>query len=610
MASRSEALGPRCFVCAAAVCIVGWLLLSGGCPIFVPVSTDQSGSSTSQPSGDQTNGTGSTSGQNTGGTGSGQTGGTGGNTSGSNTGNTGGSGSSGGTGGSGGTNGGTGGSNENTGGGNGGGSGGGGSPNFTQFSYQQIAQIGTQAPGQPNGVTFTDLGNPVIDSQGRVAFWALYDGAGKKGFGGLYVWDGSTLKRVLDDDPASAGVVPGRTTQDYFGQFGGTGVTSPLTLDLTWAGGDRLLFISPVSGQKSSRGFYRWRATDANFARIADLEQIVALFPDAVPNGFSPTFVLPGVSDAGFAIFGVSYTYLTKPPNSNFVKGRGVFTSNGTAVSIIADTVQSQGAPGHVPDQGANAFFTFVGTLTTLNGAGSMLFEGQYDGGNGTRGVYLWNGTAAYRVIDNRSGASWPGLPAGAQVDPASKAYDFAIGPAGHIALHTTIQAGGNTHDAVLLWDQGAATWKELTGANGAPATALLSAASNDGQVLLLSDGNPYLASANGQTQVNATLPAALQGVSVTWATAGGAINNGDRTVVPYTRGSATGLMYWTGQSALLVADGAASLPAAGISGISTITDVRRDRPGRSGLLNDHDQVVFLATFTAGGKTVYLATAQ
>lgn len=86
-------------------------------------------------------------------------------------------------------------------------------------------------------------------------------------------------------------------------------------------------------------------------------------------------------------------------------------------------------------------------------------------------------------------------------------------------------------------------------------------------------------------------------------------MNNNGRAVVAYARSSTTGLVYWTGQELLVVADAVAGLPS-GISNVFTITDPRRDRPGRSGLLNDREQIAFRAALTGGGQAIYRATAQ
>lgn len=484
-----------------------------------------------------------------------------------------------------------------------------GPPQMLDFGI--LAQTGDAVPDQVSGVTFTEFGPPIIDANGRVAFWALYSGVGAAGFGGLYIWENNAVRKVLDDNPASAGVVPGRTTADYFGKFQKTSSFNPLTQDLTWAGGNRLLFVSPVSGQKASRGFYRWRATDNNFARIADLEQITALYADASPGAFVPTFALPGVSDNGIGYFGVDYKYFTKPPGATLVSGQGVYSSDGSTVTVLADTSLSEATPGDVPSQGANAFFTRMATLTTLNASGDMLFESDYfdDNGSAGTGIYLARGGTLYAVIDSRPGVTWPGLATGLQYNPGSKAARFANGPLGQIVIGAPAKLNGTTYNTVLLFDFGTSLWYELTGPNGANASALLSGINDDAKLLLLSGGNPYIVGGGQRVSIADSLPPEVLGTIPTWASEGGSINNHGRAVARYTRSSNLGLVFWTGEKLLLVADPLANVPS-GIASVSTITDPRRDRVGRSGLLNDSDEIVFLANLTGGGQAIYIARAR
>ena len=606
-----ECLRPRLIICTLAVSVIGVCVLCGGCPAAAVdtngTTTDPNSSGTNTANSDpNSNGTTDGTGTTTDGTGDGTTDGTGTTTDGTGTGIENIDGSTG--------NGTTDGSNTGNGttdnGSNNNGSNSTGTATPTAIALQQIVQTGDRVPGQVETVTFTQFGNPVIDANGRVAFWALYTGTGAKGFGGLYVWDAGQVKRVLDDDPATAGIVPGRTTKDYFGRFGGQYGTSPLGSDVAWAAGDRLMFVSEVTGQQDSAGMYRWRATDANLVRIADREQVAALFTDASPATMAPSFKLPGVSDGGIAIFGLSYAYFTNPPGAQYFSGQGVFTSNGTTVSVLADTRHSQLTPGDVPEQGATAYFNTIDTLTTINAAGDMLFQGRYTSGTGGMGVYLARGDAKYRVIDNRTGATWPGLTAGAQLRSPNVWPSLAMGPAGHIAVDAQLKVGADTRDTVLLWNFGTSTWTELTGANGAPATSLATGVNDDGQTVIISGGAPYMMTSTTRMQLNATVPAQLAGVTVTWTPGGGSINNDGRAAIGYSReGGSAGLVFWTGAQLLLVTDVGAGVPA-GISQVYTITDPRRDRPGRSGFLNDKNEITFRVGRSAGGEALYVARAQ
>lgn len=471
----------------------------------------------------------------------------------------------------------------------------------TSFTLAAIAQTGDAVPDQPSGTTFTQFGEPVIDVKGRVAFWALFSGSSAKGNGGLYVWDGTTLKRVVHDDPSVTGIVPSRTTADYFGDFD----EDSLALGLTWAGGDRLLFNAEVSGETRSRGLYRWRATDESIVRVADLEQVIAFFPEASPAAFRPDFDVPSVSDAGFAVVGMDYTYFTQPPGAQIVSGRGLFRSNGLELTVLADSNLSKDDPGTVPGQGSSAYYNGPSTLTTVNASGDWLFQSVYAEGDGARGLYLLRGDKTYRAIDS-SATSWPGLPSDTVL--MSVPMIFAIGPAGHIALETTLRVGGTTRPAVLQWDFTLKNWGDLTGDGGAPGMALISGINNDGEIVMLSEGLPYVGGRSSRTGLNAYLPAELQSGTVTWKGSGGSINNHGRAIVPYSLSGSDGLAFWNGSEVLVVADVTTGVPA-GITDITTITSPECDRPGRSGLLNDTDEVVFRAV-TNAGEAIYIAQGQ
>jgi hypothetical protein len=596
---------------AVAACVT----LAGGCPGANtsdpndPNNAAQAGDTTGTGTGD-TNGTGTGTGDTNGsgtGTGTGDTNGSG---TGTGTGGTNGSGSGGTSGGGTSGGGGSGGS-----GGSGGGTGGTPPPAPVSVSLTAVAKTGDAVPGQASGVTFTTFANPVLDSQGRVAFWGLYGGTGAMGTGGLYVWNGTAVESVLDNDPNSAGVVPSRSSPYYF-QY------DPNQPDLAWGGGDRLLFcaqIVPASGASGNMvaGVYRWRATDGNLVRVADREQVAATFPDVQKDSsnnpsFEGRFLSPGVSDNGLASFGVHYTYIRDPNTASgldvFVLDKNaVFTSNGTTVTKLAD--ENTKTAGIVPDQPPDAYYSTVVTATTINGSGDMLFQAGFTSTASTgRGVFLERSGASARVIDNRTGASWPGLPAGAQFLMRSPALGYAMagGPAGQIAVAGRMTVSGTTDSAVIQWDWTAASWAELTGSGGIPATALLSGVNDDGQAAILAGGNPFLASSTAAAQLNATLPTTLQGATLVWLDSGGAVSDYGRALLPYTNSGKPGLALWTSEQLLVVADAQLGAPA-GLAEIHTITGSEQDRPGRSGLLNDSDEMVFRAVMTDTTQAIYLA---
>ncbi|MBU0640058.1 MAG: hypothetical protein KKB50_14430 [Planctomycetes bacterium] len=495
-------------------------------------------------------------------------------------------------------------------------------PAPTQIAHQRIAQTGDSVHGQPDTAKFTQFGIPIIDAAGRVAFWARYSGG--NGNAGLYVWDGGVPRRVVDDDTSRTGEVPERDASAYFGKYTPTQDFDPLEQPIAWGKDGRLLFVTRLDGTGQSRGLYRWRASDGNMVRVADMEQMAALFTDASGSAFNCEFYQPGVADAGIVVFVVRYTYITT--GKAFVLGeRGVFSSNGVSISVIADNRLS--AVGDVPDQDNSKWDTFE-SLTTLIGGGDMVFQGTYLGGNGNRGVYLQHAGNVYRVIHNAVGVSYPGLQTGTIVGDDEDAYDaIAIGPGigaqPRVAVDTKITVNGTTRDAVLIWDN--QQWNELTGPNNAVATALLSGVNTDGYTLIYSGTRPYLVKVGQRTDITATLPAVLTGVSLQWETAGAALNDNDRALLSYTRLSdgttsdTPGLAFWTGAQLLIAADPVAAVPAADFERLDVVAEPELDRPGRSGALNDSDALVFrtvdYGTDGAEGtdddaQALYLATAE
>ena len=363
-------------------------------------------------------------------------------------------------------------------------------------------------------------------------------------------------------------------------------------------------------------GLYRWRATDGNLARVTDRDQVAATFPDvANVSLFSAVFTSPGISDAGFASFCAAYQYV-RDPNSplgaNPFVGfggtpmRGLFSSNGTTVTKIADSTSLEA--GVVPEQPADAYFSSVAALATVNPAGDVLFQTSFTSSTGSgRGAYLERAGTAYRVIDNRTNASWPGLALGAQVSPRSPVLGYALAISdGQIALAGKLTVNGTSNTTVLLWDWTAADWTVLYGPGSTPASALLTGVNNNGQVVILAGGSPYLTSRTSQTRLDGTLPAQLQGATVAWLDNGGSINNNGRAVLPYTNNSKPGLALWTGEQLLVIADAQLGTPP-NSADLRTISGPERDRPGRSGLLNDADEIAFRTVLADSTEAIYLA---
>lgn len=463
-------------------------------------------------------------------------------------------------------------------------------PPPARVTLQRIVSTGDPVPGQSASARFVRFGNPLIDASGRVAFWANY--AGGQGDGGLYVWDNGVVRRVVDDNPQTAGSVPGRNASAFFGNFNVAWDAG--SHPLAWGSNGRLIFVSPIQGGQNSRGVYRWRASDGDILRVADMEQIAALYPDVLNGAFAGEFSGPGLTDNGIVTFNMRYTYIRV--DRQFVAGkRGIYTSDANTISVLADHRLSEA--GDVPEQGPTVMFDEFDPRTTLNPRGDILFQATYLNGLGGRGIFRARDSVLSGVVDNAENRNFPGL-AGTRVLVGGAFADaVAIGGNGDIALDLRIRpGGGDARDAVLLWN--GQLWRDLA-AGGASATALLTGVNDAGQAVYLAGDRPRLADAAGDVDLAAVLPAELGLSNVTWESSGGALSNAGRALLRFTRPAVgggparPGLMLWSGERLLVVFDPASDLTHSAIDVIFTGSTPETNRPGRSGALNDADQLVF-----------------
>jgi hypothetical protein len=480
----------------------------------------------------------------------------------------------------------------------------------TDADVEELIKTGDAVPGQ-GGANFTFFGPPIIDPNGRIAFWAGYENG--EGDAGIFVWNGTEIVQILSDDPQTAGIVPGRNNAEYFGDVNitATGGEYPMV----WGTNGRLIFVAPISGDRASRGIFRWRASDGDIIRVTDLELQEDEYSDAVVGTFSTEFTSPTISDNGIVGYAFEYTYITA--NNTFVLNQGAtYASNGVSLTRIADSNPTQLTL--VPDRPESALFTQIGPLISNNPAGAILLQGSYtpqtDGDS--RGVYLFAGGELFRVIDNRPAASWEGLASDGTVNPDGQEYEaIAIGEDLRIAIDSTFSTGSSTRDTVIHWN--GATWRELSG-DGQFATDLLSGVNSCGQVFILAGGFPFRTNGATTDRIIDDLPTNLQGSDTTWLTSGAAINNQGRGLLLFQRSGngATSMVYFTGSDSVLIVDSLDGI-LADVDDVATIAAPELDRPGRSSVINDADEFTFLAIRNgndgeAGSEddqqTIYVAT--
>lgn len=458
-----------------------------------------------------------------------------------------------------------------------------------------IVATGDAVPEQ-DGATFVYFGDPIIDDEGRVAFYASYTGGA--GSAGVYVWESGVLKRVIDNDPAWTGAIPGLGADDKFGGF-------KIRWDagaphMAWGSGGRLLFATNLNNFSQANAMFRWRASDEDLLLVSDAELMRTAIPDSTSE-FIPDFYHPGLSDNGVAIFSNRYSYFRQ--NGSFALfERGAFTTNGsTTTDIIA---------GSVPGQPTYATFADMPVLlTTHNGDGDFLFQARYQSPEGDRGVYLLRDGNLSRVIDNAPNRIFTGLLVGTRVGAAGQDFDaIAISAAGHIAVDTTLTFASEARDTILRWD--GSSWGEFATPGNADATDLLSGINDTGQALYLAGGEPQFGDNSKVVSLADALPDELVGVDLTWPAFGGAVSNLGRALLHYERTGTddAGVLFWSGAELFVVID--TTTPIA-LDSIDTIffgrdlgpADLDRvgtlnyrpevNRPGVSGPINDRDQWVF-----------------
>lgn len=465
------------------------------------------------------------------------------------------------------------------------------SPTPTKTRLASVAQTGDAVPGQPLAAKFTYFGNPVIDADSRVAFWAAFTGGANGANAGLFYWDGTELHAVVSDDN-TVHTVPGSDATAFFGDI--TIKFDSGAPAVSWGKDGRLLFSAPIQSPFPV-GIYRYRISDGDMIRVADMRQLGAFYTDALPNTFTPELFTPVISDAGIAAFATRYTFIRSGPE--FVSGKtGVFTSNGVGLTVVADNQLSDA--GEVPDQAAAAKFDIFDTRVAMSREGVLMFQATYRSGNGNRGVYLLANGEIVRVLDNGSNRSFTGVPFGATVNSGNVPFDaFAVGEGARLAVDTTLTQNNQTRSAVLLWN--GSRWRELTATNGSPSSVLLSGVDDAGEVLFYANSRPHLARANSNVDMTAGVVAELLSQNIRWDTVPGAINNRSRAIVRYYRvdnnevALSDGIAFWNGERLLVGADSTVQSELNGFDRIYAIARPEQNRCGRSGALSDRDEYVF-----------------
>jgi hypothetical protein len=205
--------------------------------------------------------------------------------------------------------------------------------------------------------------------------------------------------------------------------------------------------------------------------------------------------------------------------------------------------------------------------------------------------VYVHVNGRTVRAVDNRPGAGFDGLPVGSTVNENANTFAaITIGAGLRMAIDTTLTTSTATRDTVIYWN--GVDWEELEGRDEF-ASALLSGMSDCGAVLFLADGLPFIFREGAPLDLTDDAGSAFRG-EVTWSNSPGAMNNQTRALLRYARGdqNTPGLALWTGAEFIPIVDDTDGL-LQDIDAVSIPERVEQDRPGRSGALNDADELTF-----------------
>lgn len=258
-----------------------------------------------------------------------------------------------------------------------------------EYTITPIALGGQQAPNQPGA--FTSFSYPVLNSQGRIAFGASYEG----GSGIYYTGEGivycvADLSMRLPQDPCTA-----------FYNFG-----SPILND------NGTVVFNANSG---SLGQGAYRGCPCPLIRIASgstWNDLGTPVPDH-PGYYFNWVVAKSINDSDVvALLGQAL--------GAGVTG-GVYAGTGSGLTKIAEN----GTP--VPGQ---PIATFNGSfqLVAINSPGDVAFHAYYTDGQGTQGLYIYTSGTLQRIADGTTVAP-------PQTDPIEGLFKPSLNADGQVAF-------------------------------------------------------------------------------------------------------------------------------------------------------------------------------
>ncbi|MEM6392184.1 MAG: choice-of-anchor tandem repeat NxxGxxAF-containing protein [Planctomycetota bacterium] len=353
--------------------------------------------------------------------------------------------------------------------------------------YETVVLTGDLAPVTTQGVNYSDLGFPVLNESGQVAFRADLTGTGVDGTNdsGIFTARGplgnALFVRAGDDAPGTpVGVGYSGFSTPVLNEAGQIAFFADLTGSGINTNNDRGLFTSsgpaassivaqegdPAPGTTSGVGYSslsNFVFNDAGqiaFTARTTNNNVISLFAaDGSPNGFTTRAVAIDGDPAPGLAAGVNYGTISLFPSLNTagqivyrstLSGPGIDSTNNG--SIWTDVAQPPGNPSPVALFGDAAPDTTPGIIVsrstseaTINAAGQTAFAARLIG----IGVDVSNNAAIFieggpsgpgRTLLARSGDPAPGAPLGVNYDSFS---NLVLNESGQVAFQANLTGPG-----------------------------------------------------------------------------------------------------------------------------------------------------------------------
>lgn len=448
-----------------------------------------------------------------------------------------------------------------------------------------VARDGSHAPGTPADVSFSLLGQPVINNDGQTAFDGSLSGTSVDpniNGHGIWIGDANTLTLVAREGSQAPGAADG-VNFDRFQPYDGA---RPVLND-----SGKTAFLASVTGAAvtSSNEFGIWSDAIGTLALLAGQGDQAPGTPQGV------TFLILGKSAGGINPFQADETPVLNSnnqtaflgvlfdPAAEFLPRQGIWS--GTATTLAPVSLLNDPAPG------ATAGATFTGfRAPVINNAGQVAFPAFVGGtavfqesGDNTG---IWSQASGTLDLVVRAGSQAPGLETGVIFEstlPFSSEL-LVFNGAGQTAFPALLSGPGiDSSNNLSLWSEGSGSLA-LVAREGdqAPGTPLGTTFKQDNRF------TPVLNGA-GQTAFRAF----LTGPDVNSDNDGG---------------------IWAedpdGVLTLIVRDGDTIQVAPGDARTINYTDLILGAGGQDGRptsFNDSGQLAFRATFTDGAEGIFVA---